>query len=320
MNEHESGSTQNFSIAAVERDTGLSKDTLRVWERRYGFPRPGRDSAGDRVYPLDQVERLRFIRRLMDAGHRPGRIVALEPEALQALSAPAAAPDRGPELNSVPRLDVYLELIQRHDAHRLRSLLGQTALRLGLVNFVTLVVAPLNTAVGEAWMNGRFQVFEEHIYTECVKGVLRNVIASIPAPQGVDDAPRVLLTSFPDEPHGLGLLMAEALFALEGCNCLSLGPQTPICDIAKAAQAYKADIVALSFTELLGASAIVAGLRELRRQLPQGMAIWVGGRNPVLARREVPGVLPVQTLESLREQVARWRNQTPDVAADVVKG
>ncbi|MET1081887.1 MAG: MerR family transcriptional regulator, partial [Burkholderiales bacterium] len=28
------------SIATVERDTGLSKDTLRMWERRYQFPRP----------------------------------------------------------------------------------------------------------------------------------------------------------------------------------------------------------------------------------------------------------------------------------------
>jgi len=35
-----------FTIAAVERDTGLSKDTLRVWERRYLFPVPGRDAHG----------------------------------------------------------------------------------------------------------------------------------------------------------------------------------------------------------------------------------------------------------------------------------
>ncbi|MCK7493491.1 MAG: MerR family transcriptional regulator [Comamonadaceae bacterium] len=35
----------------MERDTGLSKDTLRVWERRYGFPLPGRDALGERTYP-----------------------------------------------------------------------------------------------------------------------------------------------------------------------------------------------------------------------------------------------------------------------------
>ena len=64
-----------FSITAVERDVGLSKDVLRVWERRYGFPAPERDANGERVYPAEQVERLRLIRRLMDHGHRPGRLL-----------------------------------------------------------------------------------------------------------------------------------------------------------------------------------------------------------------------------------------------------
>ncbi|MEY2631516.1 MAG: hypothetical protein RIR00_170, partial [Pseudomonadota bacterium] len=63
----------NFSIAAVERDTGLSKDVLRMWERRYGFPVPDRDTNGERAYPSEQVERLRQIKRLMDQGHRPGK-------------------------------------------------------------------------------------------------------------------------------------------------------------------------------------------------------------------------------------------------------
>ena len=62
----------SFTIASVEKETGLSKDTLRMWERRYGFPAPGRDPAGDRLYPAGQVERLRLIKRLIDQGHRPG--------------------------------------------------------------------------------------------------------------------------------------------------------------------------------------------------------------------------------------------------------
>ena len=64
MNMRAEGSSVQFSIAAVERDTGLGKDTLRVWERRYGFPQPQRDSSGERIYPLDQVEKLRVIKRL----------------------------------------------------------------------------------------------------------------------------------------------------------------------------------------------------------------------------------------------------------------
>ena len=52
----------NFTIANVERETGLSKDLLRMWERRYGFPAPARDANGDRIYPADQVEKLRLLK------------------------------------------------------------------------------------------------------------------------------------------------------------------------------------------------------------------------------------------------------------------
>ena len=58
-----------LGISAVERDTGLSKDILRIWERRYGFPNPTRDQYGERLYPAEQIEKLRIIRRLMAAGH-----------------------------------------------------------------------------------------------------------------------------------------------------------------------------------------------------------------------------------------------------------
>lgn len=309
MNEREPVAAHSLSIAAAERETGLSKDTLRVWERRYGFPCPDRDAAGDRRYPRDQVERLRAIRRLIDAGHRPRHIVTLAAEALQALSAPAAAAQTKP--TSTRDVGEFLQLIQGHDAHQLRRMLGHAALRGGLVDFVTLLVAPLNTAVREARLQGRFYVFEEHLYTECITAVLRSMIASIAAPQGTG-RPRVVLTSFPGEPHGLGLLMAEALFALEGCNCMPLGPQTPIADIAKAAQAHQADIVALSFTEVLGATAVVAGLQALGHQLPPGAAIWAGGSNPALSKRRLPGVLPIQALDSLREHIAQWRNAASD--------
>ena len=43
-----------LTIAAVERDVGLSKDVLRVWERRYGFPVPERDANGERLYPANR--------------------------------------------------------------------------------------------------------------------------------------------------------------------------------------------------------------------------------------------------------------------------
>ena len=75
-----------LDISAVERETGLSKDVLRMWERRYGFPKPGRDDNGERQYAAGEVTKLRTIKRLMDVGMRPGKIVGCTPAELTALA------------------------------------------------------------------------------------------------------------------------------------------------------------------------------------------------------------------------------------------
>jgi DNA-binding transcriptional MerR regulator/methylmalonyl-CoA mutase cobalamin-binding subunit len=297
-----------LSIAAVERDTGLSKDTLRVWERRYGFPTPARDDSGERAYPLNQVEKLRVVKRLLDAGHRPGRVVPLPLQALQALTEQTvdqATRQVEVALNS-DELLAQMALIRSHEVWRLRSELTRLLARFGVARFVIDVVGPLSVAVGDAWVRGQMEIFEEHLYTETVQRVLRQAIGAIPEP-AEQEAPRVLLATFPGEPHNLGLLMAEAMFALEGCRCVSLGVQTPVWDIVLASKACRADIVALGFTGCMNPNQVVDGLTELRSKLLPGTELWAGGRAPVLHRRRVDGVLPLATLEQVPGEMRRWR-------------
>jgi DNA-binding transcriptional MerR regulator len=297
-----------LSIAAVERDTGLSKDTLRVWERRYGFPLPDRDALGERSYPLDQVEKLRAIKRLLDAGHRPGRIVPLPTAELQALtdSTVGQAVRAADSALADTDLRARLDLIRLHDPRVLRDEMTRLMMRFGLGRFVTEVVSPLNTAVGDAWIRGQLEIFEEHLYTEVIQGVLRRALAELPPPVG-DGRPGVLLSTLPGEPHGLGLLMAEAILALEGCRCISLGTQTPLWDIALAARACAVDIVALGFTGCINPNQVVANLTELRSKLPSSITVWAGGSAPVLHRRPVDGVMPMASLDQIPGELRRWR-------------
>jgi len=140
-------------------------------------------------------------------------------------------------------------------------------------------------------------------------GLLRQAIAGLPE-TAQSARPRVLLTTFPGEPHGMGLLMAEALFRLEGCSCLSLGVMTPLWDIVLAATAHRSDIVALSFTGCMNPNQVVDGLSELRAKLPAGVRVWAGGTAPVLHRRRVEGVLPVAALDAVPGELQRWRTAT----------
>jgi len=308
VNERSRLNAITLSIAAVERDTGLSKDTLRVWERRYGFPSPQRDAVGERAYTLEQVEKLRIVKRLLDVGHRPGRIVPLPLESLQQLGEKTVdAPLRAAQTAlGAADLRTYLALIRGHDVSGLRSGLTRALSRFGVGRFVVEFVAPLNAAVGDAWLRGQMEVFEEHVYTETMQGVLRQAIAGIPEPADAG-RPCVLLSTLPGEPHGLGLLMAEAVLALEGCRCVALGVQTPLWDTVLAAAAYGADIVALGFTGCMNPNQVVDGLAELRAKLPGGVQVWAGGSAPVLVRRAVPGVSAVASLEEVPAELRRWR-------------
>lgn len=304
-------------IAAVERDTGISKDMLRIWERRYGFPQPLRDAAGERVYPADQVQRLRLLKRLLDAGHRPGRVVTADTQTLEALlgqragrsGAPEAASAAGAESAVSPPAELArcLELLRVHDVGGLRRLLSQVVLRLGLVAAVLDLIAPLTTQVGELWMRGTLQVFEEHMYSECLQQVLRQAIQAGPA-LALSERPRVLLTTLPGEQHGLGLLMVEALMTMEGCQCLSLGVQTPLEELPRAAAVHGADIVALSFSGYLSATTVQRGLAQLRSLLPATTELWAGGSASALRRRaQVDGLHCVTTLAGVAPALARWR-------------
>jgi methanogenic corrinoid protein MtbC1 len=256
------------------------------------------------------VERLRVVKRLLDAGWRPGRLLKMSPQEVEALAdrgqATAAALASGSSAPQSEPLEPFLDLVRAHDAAGLHQELGRMLSRLGAFRFVTDLVAPLNVAVGEAWMRGRLEIFEEHAYTEEVQVVMRQAIAQIPVPQTAA-RPTVLLSTFPGEPHGLALLMVEALFRLEGCACVSLGVQTPLLDIVRACQAHQADIVALGFSGILGAQQVLEGLGDLRARLPAAVELWAGGSASVLSRRPVPRVHVVQDLRSIAGEVRRWR-------------
>lgn len=290
------------TIASVERETGLSKDILRVWERRYGFPVPTRDGHGERVYPPDQVEKLRVISRLLDRGLRPGRLVNVPlAELRERFQARASLPTLAEEaaVSALePMMQEAIGLLKRYDEPGVRALLARVLLRLGLHRFVIDFVAPLTELVGDAWSSGEIAVSQEHLYAEQMQSLIRHGIGSIhPGAR----QPTVLLTTLPGEEHQLGLLMAQVCLAAEGARCVSLGVQTPPSDVVQAARTQGADAVGLSFSEALKLNAAYGMLEDLRARLPVNIEIWAGGKLWTRAHRPVHGVRFVTRLTQIPE-------------------
>lgn len=292
-------------INAVERETGISKELLRMWERRYGFPSPERDAQGDRIYPPDQVNKLRVVRRLIDAGFRPGKIVNLGLIELEQLVNSHQPANLQVTTKSPPHLEQeLLAVLKSRDPYAVSQYLNHQLIRMGLEAFVLDLMQHANSFVGDAWMRGVIEIYEEHLYTEQVQNIVRNAMSNLrPSSQ----KPRIMLTTAPEEHHTLGIMMVEALLRLDEVDAISFGAQMPIRDIHNAVTRHQVDVVLLSFSASFPSNRAIEFLEELRFRLPLSVAIWTGGGALRSSRREIEDVHVIGSLESVRTSVLQWR-------------
>jgi len=300
----ESANDGLLSIGALSTATGVPVETIRTWERRYGFPVAERKPSGHRVYALSTVARLRRIAQAIARGHRAAEAVSASEAALESLLAtlpPARDEPAPPTTSTLPAYSgaqsepaSLLEAVRVFDAERLKRGFQSDWARLGPLEFLEQRAAPFLTAVGQAWEEGSLDVRHEHFGSSVLGDFLRAVRLPL------DDrasGPIVALATLPGELHGLGLQMAALVFAIAGWRTLVLGVDTPLAQIVALAREAPLGAVALSCVQPRGRATATA-IRELRQRLPQRIPLLIGGAGAPSAARQT-GVEVVPDLTSL---------------------
>ena len=273
-----------LSIGALSRATRIPVETLRTWERRYRSPLPIRKPSGHRVYPATVVEQLRRVTRLLAQGHRPGEILALSAGELDALlsineaspapSAPATASGPASEDSAARSLREMMRATAELDRESLMQELRAAWVHYGPLRFLDEIVGAFMVEIGRAWHAKTFEVRHEHFASACLSDFLRAVREPYDRQAR---GPRIVTAMLPDERHEGGLMIASALMALRGYRVLYLGADTPIDQIAAAARAGGAEIVAVSVSVAMPRPRSGKAISLLRAGLPARVALWVGG-------------------------------------------
>jgi methanogenic corrinoid protein MtbC1 len=288
-----------LSIGAVAKATGLSPDTLRVWQKRYGFPVPQRRPSGHRVFTAADVRRLRRIGEALARGHRAGQVVPLAPPKLELLlSDPLRAPA---EPDPGPAIAALLAHVRAHRGGELTAALLSDAARLGPSEFLRQRVVPLIAAVGDGWLRGDLGVHHEHFFSERLEDVLRAVRLPF---ESAASGPRLLLAAFAGETHGLGLQIAALAAACSGLQPHVLGTDTPVSEIAAAYRSRRPAILGISVSVSTAGPRARRQLEVLRGAVPMSVPLLVGGAG---ARRSRPpgGCIIVEDLAGTLDWMRR---------------
>jgi DNA-binding transcriptional MerR regulator len=286
---------QAFSIGDVSDATGLSAETLRIWERRYGRPRPERLPSGHRRFTGGQVRWLRRVAEALARGHRPGEVVPLGERELDRLLEP------GKETVVEAEARALLDLAHRFDR---RGLLDRLRRRWDPDRYLAFLSDDLGVflrVLGRAWADGEIDVRHEHFVSEVVEDLIRSLRMGHPP---CDGPPRVLLTTLAGETHGLGLQMCALVCAARQVACRVLGVDLPSVEIVRAVSDLRPSALAVSVSLATGGIETDRALADLRRELPDDVKLLVGGEGARGVRRGPRGVVYLEDLAAFDAAIA----------------
>lgn len=266
-------SMNTHRIHRVAKLTGLSKDVVRVWERRYGLVKPLRSANRYREYSDEDVALLRLLKEELDRGQTIGALALEGRDALLQRMRIHSSPSPSDLAPHESLLDELIGLLEPLEKTRFEQKLNGAVAVIPFEEAVQRILLPLQRRIGELWHEGRVSIAVEHYVTKLIQQKLFSVMNQLPANEY---GPRILIACPEGESHEIGAQAVAYLAATRGCHVYYLGPNLPVSELQKFCERVKPDLVLLSLTEIKSDAVGLQRFQELQ-QLATHWPVAVGG-------------------------------------------
>lgn len=282
-------------IQMAEQLSGIGKDLLRMWERRYGFPMPLRDARGDRVYTSEQIEKLRLLRQLIALGHRPGKIIERDLADLQQMLRLQRQHHAGLDAAVCEPLR---EALQAASPEPLQGLLGQLLVKQGLEVFLQRFMPDATLWLNESVADGSLAVEAQRRFEDETLALIRIAVSQLLPP----NRPRkVMLATWPAGAIQLPMACTEGLLRLAGVDAVpaSIPASGGLKALASAALKARCQAVLVHVGSGMPPTKAFEALEDLRFQLPLSVECWAVGPMFQATRRHIEAVRLFRDLPSV---------------------
>ena len=257
-----------FTVKRAAELTGLTPDTVRAWERRYGVVAPERSPGGYRLYDDAALRRLAAMKALVDSGWS---VRAAADRVLGDESSVARAAT-GTSLGLAVDLDALSDAARDFDPEALTRALDRAFASGPFDHVVDAWLMPSLERVGTAWGAGEVTVAGEHFVSAAVQGRLATMLEHL----GPGDGRPVMVGLARGSRHELGVLAFAVAARIEGLAVRYVGGDLPPEAWAAAvrAQQPRAAVIGVPSAEDVPAvRETVAALHRADSELP----VLVGG-------------------------------------------
>lgn len=297
----------SYRIRTVSEMTGIPRNTLIAWERRYGFVRPSRHENGYRSYSESDVERLLRIRNAVGAGLKISEAIELLkkgespdlaarraeiepspsrllPHSSPSLAAPMLASDDDDEYATLRAQ--LLDALIHYRGQEAERLLGRLV-PLPFEERIHRVFFPILQEIGDLWERKIVNVAQEHYASALIRDQLVGILVGVGSRDA--QAPHAVCTTLPDEHHEIGALALGVHLGLRGYRVSYLGANLPLGDLLDFCASQRPALVCISAIRSISPERAITYAATLRAGCPPNSRVVIGGRGVLL---EPPLIVP----------------------------
>ena len=268
-------SMKTYRIKQIAKMTGLSKEVLRMWEKRYRLVSPLRGTNRYRLYSEADLKILKYLVKEIELGQSIGELASLgKDEILVRINSEGAkaAKDKGHTTDLLIK-DLEKSLIpldQLVFEKRLREIMAL----LPFQEVFERVLVPLQIRVGELWFDEKIGIAVEHYVTNQVKQKLFSIFNMM----GSQNGPKVVITCPPWDLHEIGAQMVAYHCSTIGCQVTLLGANLPLESLIDFCTHSNPDAVIFSFTSPVSENKTKVLFAELSQNILPLCPVLVGGQ------------------------------------------
>lgn len=232
---------QTYSIADLEKLSGIKSHTIRIWEKRYNIVSPERTDTNIRAYNDDQLKKILNISFLINNGLKISKIASLSLDELSSkvLSLTSSTDSFEAQIND------FVICSLQFDEPLFENTFNGLRKNHTLSYIYENIFIPTLRRIGALWSSGELFPAQEHFLSNLIKQKFYHAIED--ADSKIKMGKKAYLFLPPWEDHDFALLYSNMILKENGYDVVNVGKTISFDSILQCIEKIKPDILFTTF-------------------------------------------------------------------------